>query len=587
MKQLSLLAFVALFSACNLTTQNENKTAQNIAYTIQNKEVQKTLEENIKANQLNKKTTASDKKDTTAPKITLFGPKEIILDISQEYKEPGFEAIDDVDGNLTARVHIKNKVQEGVEGNYTIIYRVKDKSFNKTKVYRYVIIKDRLKELDTSYYKKEWFEKAKAIWNKNNPNNPYSYNYFSYKFPANADKSAGAPKDKAISPKKWMQTAGLGLSKFLKYPFEESKYQYNDALVKEWKKQGFRNGRLHVPLYAMVDLEKDPSGATLKEEELQKIKNIAQLFVDNNIPITISIVSGDRLSDDMLNDRNGTFQRTISWWRQFAAYFKDMSYLVAFENYVEYHGFDDVAIEKKDFKVYVDNNETHYKGFKNYRNWAITNWVRTPGYNNLLAEIAKVVRITNPKRIMIYKPNGIGRVGLVNITPWRWGPEGDYLQINNKKTPYWIISSGGSANLSFDYIKAIRSDNQEEKESLLVSAKEGTWGPLMNYYNATKIPVWISLFGIKAEESKIESKLNGIDVTTDELVSYINWYQSHLQNDAKDENNKSVKISSGFQQTPWIWDFKNQKWFEGTLNERWENFERVRDTLSKWAKKFD
>ena len=529
---------------------------------------------------------AQSTSDTTPPVITLKGQKEILLDIHQHYKEPGFEALDDVDGNLTSRVRIKNKVQEGIEGRYEIIYRVKDKAKNKTKVYRYVTIKDMQKEVNTTIYKTKWFDKAKAIWNEQNPNNPYNYEYFSYEFPQDSNISVGNPLDNPIAPKEWMQTAGVGLSKLLKYPFEESKYQYDDALVKEWKSKGFRNGRLHVPLYAMVDLEKDPNGATLKEEELAKFKQICQLFVDNEIPVTISIVSGDPLSDDMLNDRNGTFQKTISWWRQLADYFKDMSYLVAFENYVEYHGFDDVPIEKKDFKVFVDNNETHYSGFSNYRKWAITNWVRTPGYNNLLAEISKVVRVSNPKRIMIYKPNGIGRSGLVNITPWRWGSEGDYLQITNTKTPYWLISSGGSANLNLDYIKALRSDDQEQKESLLASAKQGTWGPALNYYNATKVPVWISLFGIKADLDKVDSKLDGVDVTTDELVNYLNWYQNHIQNDAKDENNNSVKISSGFQQTPWIWDFKNHTWFEGIFNDRWEDFQRVRDTLSKWAKEF-
>ncbi len=108
----------------------------------------------------------------------------------------------------------------------------------------------------------------------------------------------------------------------------------------------------------------------------------------------------------MKENRNETFRRTIEWWRQLSSYMKDMSYLVAFENYVEYHGFDNIPIEKREFKIEIDNNETHYSGFENYRKWAITNWVRTPGYNNLMAEIAKVIRVTNPKRIVIYKPNG-------------------------------------------------------------------------------------------------------------------------------------------------------------------------------------
>jgi len=134
-----------------------------------------------------------------------------------------------------------------------------------------------LKELNTTIYKEKWFNKAKEIWNKENPNNPYTYEYYTYKFPKNGDIEAGTPPDNPILPKDWMQTAGLGFSKFLKYPFDETtRYQYTDAQVKEWKSKGFRNGRLHVPLYAMVDLDKDPTGATLKDTDLKKIKDICQ-----------------------------------------------------------------------------------------------------------------------------------------------------------------------------------------------------------------------------------------------------------------------------------------------------------------------
>jgi len=524
--------------------------------------------------------------DINVPTITLINDRELILDITQDYKEYGAKAYDKEDGNLTSKIVITSNIKPFVEGKYTVTYKVTDSAGHTAIAVRYVIIKDRLKELDTTKFKERWFNKAKDLWNTQNPDNLYTYEYFSYNFPSDGDRIAGTPPDEPISPKEWMQSAGLGFSKILKIPYEGSKYQYTDTQIKEWKSKGFRNGRLHVPLYAMVDLNKDPNGTILKEDDLKTLKDICQLFVDNDMPITISIVSGDDLADDMKDDRNGTFLRTIEWWRQLASYFKDMSYLVAFENYVEYHGFDDVDIEKRDFKVEVDNNETHYAGYKNYRNWEITNWVRTPGYNNLMAEIARVVRITNPKRIFIYKPNGIGRSGLVNITPWRWGSEADYLGINNQREPYWLISSGGSANLKLDYIKAIRSSDEDDKETLLNSARKGTWGPAVDFYNGTKIPVWIALFGIKVDSDKVDSELGGVDVTTDEIVSYINWYQGHIQGDCFDESEKNIKLSSGFQQSWWIWDYENQTWFIGTYDNRWDNFERVWQTLSKWAKEF-
>ncbi len=59
------------------------------------------------------------------------------------------------------------------------------------------------------------------------------------------------------------------------------------------------------------------------------------------------------LINGMKDDREETFRRTINWWRQIAEKFKSVSYLVAFENYIEYHGFDDVPIEKRDFESYI------------------------------------------------------------------------------------------------------------------------------------------------------------------------------------------------------------------------------------------
>jgi|GEM_PF-6623463 hypothetical protein len=439
----------------------------------------------------------------------------------------------------------------------------------------------------TQEYEEKWFNRAKAKWNEQNPDNKYEYSYYNYQLPADTDMIVGNPPDAPISPEEWMKKAGIGFSKTITFPYEDSRFKYTDAQIKEWKAKGLRNGRFHLPVDDMVDLDLDPTGATLNQDYIEEFKSVLQLFVDNNIPVTVSFRSHGDLINDMVNDREEVFRRIIDWWRQISSSLKDMSYLVAFENFVEYHGFDDVLIEKKDFKVELDNNETHYEGFKNYRKKAITNWVRTPGYNNLMAEISRVVRITNPKRVFLYKPHGIGRAGMVDITPWRWGPEGDYLQINNQRKPYWLISVGGSANISFDYIKAQRTDDEELKEELLATARKGSWGPAVDYYNATHTPVWISLFGIKAELSVVDKKLNGVDITTDEVVDYVDWYLWHIQNDVISADGKKVSLSAGFQQSRWVWNFENQSWFEGTLNDRWENFEKVGQKLSEYAKKYD
>jgi len=520
----------------------------------------------------------------TPPEIRLEGEQNITLDISQYFYEPGVFAWDAEDGNLTQAIQIEENIQQGVEGNYTIIYSVTDSAGATTQLQRYIQIIDRLKALSTQSYKEQWFDRAKAAWNAAHPDNNYTYEYYTYDFPADGDRIAGTPPDEPIPPKIWMQTAGLGFSKQVTFPYAESRYQYDDALLDAWRERGFKNGRLHLRAFEMID-ENDSSGMKLREDLLEELKVLCDRFVAHGMPVTVSFVTGDdaNLSDDMLNHREETFGHLISWWRQVASALKDTSHMVAFENFVEYHGFDDVTIEKKDFAIELDNNETHYSGFFNYKGDAITNWVRSPGYSNLIAEISKVIRLTNPDRIVVYKANGIGRAGMVDVTPWRWGTEGDYLQINNTKTPYWLLGSGGGANLRTAFIQALRSDDESEKEELLQSAQDDSWGPAVEYYNGTHSPVWVSLWGIKLDEDKVDSDLNGTDVSSEEIVAYVDWYQGHIHNDPIDENGNHVTLSSGFQQPQWIWDFEAHDWFTGTLNDRWENFEIVGEALSKWA----
>jgi len=504
------------------------------------------------------------------------------LDISQHFDDPGVEAWDEQDGNLSANVVVESNLLQGVEGNYTVIYRVEDSAGNRAEVQRNIQLIDRLKALSTESYRRNWFERAKAKWNELHPDNNYTYAYYTYDFPADGDRIAGTPPDAPISPKEWMQNAGLGLMKKISFPYDESRYKYDDTLLQKWHERGIRNGRLHLRIYEMVD-SNDTTGTRLNRQYLSELKELCERFVAHGIPITITFATGDELSQDMPNHRKEVFGRLISWWREIAAYMKNSSHQIAFENFVEYHGFDDIPLEKRDFKIELDNHETHYEGFKNDNGDAITNWVRSPGYSNLIAEISKVIRITNPDRIVVYKANGIGRRGMVNVTPWRWGTEGDYLKINNKREPYWLLGTGGSANLKIDFIRAIRSSDDSQKKDLLESAKIATWGPAMTYYNGTHTPVWISLWGIKVDDDKVEEDLDGEDVTTDEIVAYIDWYQSHIHNDPIDEEGNHVRFSSGFQQTPWVWDYDKNDWFTGTLDERWEHFEEVGEALSRWA----
>lgn len=60
-------------------------------------------------------------KTMSYPYIELLGDKELTLKESESFKEPGFLAVDDLDGNLTNKVKTK---QEGSATDYTITYSV-------------------------------------------------------------------------------------------------------------------------------------------------------------------------------------------------------------------------------------------------------------------------------------------------------------------------------------------------------------------------------------------------------------------------------------------------------------------------------
>ena len=84
--------------------------------------------------------------DTTAPVITLKPDKNKVLYTDYTYKEPGFTATDEVDGDLTKKV-TASKIDTSKPGKKTITYTVSDKSGNTTKVIRKVEVKKRPKSV--------------------------------------------------------------------------------------------------------------------------------------------------------------------------------------------------------------------------------------------------------------------------------------------------------------------------------------------------------------------------------------------------------------------------------------------------------
>lgn len=78
--------------------------------------------------------------DRTPPVITLTG-NDVVLLIGESYKEPGYSANDNYDGNLDEKVEIKNEIDTKKAGNYNITYTVVDSSENKSEIVRKVTVK--------------------------------------------------------------------------------------------------------------------------------------------------------------------------------------------------------------------------------------------------------------------------------------------------------------------------------------------------------------------------------------------------------------------------------------------------------------
>lgn len=80
--------------------------------------------------------------DDIAPIIKLNGDQIVTLSINDTYKEAGFEANDEYDGNLTNKVQIKGEVDTSKYGEYILTYEVEDNSKNITRVNRIIKIID-------------------------------------------------------------------------------------------------------------------------------------------------------------------------------------------------------------------------------------------------------------------------------------------------------------------------------------------------------------------------------------------------------------------------------------------------------------
>jgi hypothetical protein len=68
--------------------------------------------------------------DTTNPIITLKGSNDMVIPFNSEWVEPGYVAIDDVDGDITNKVVISGIVNNILAGDCLLTYNVSDAANN-------------------------------------------------------------------------------------------------------------------------------------------------------------------------------------------------------------------------------------------------------------------------------------------------------------------------------------------------------------------------------------------------------------------------------------------------------------------------
>ena len=79
-------------------------------------------------------------KDLTLPVIELKEGNELVVLKGSGFEDPGYRAMDNVDGDLTEKVKVTGSVDASKEGVYTLTYEVEDKAGNRVKKTRQVTV---------------------------------------------------------------------------------------------------------------------------------------------------------------------------------------------------------------------------------------------------------------------------------------------------------------------------------------------------------------------------------------------------------------------------------------------------------------
>lgn len=79
--------------------------------------------------------------DRNPPLISLTGSPRIYLARGEPFVEPGYQAFDDVDGNITANVVVSGTVDTSLAQTYTVTYSVSDSAGNHSNALRTVVVR--------------------------------------------------------------------------------------------------------------------------------------------------------------------------------------------------------------------------------------------------------------------------------------------------------------------------------------------------------------------------------------------------------------------------------------------------------------
>ena len=78
--------------------------------------------------------------DHMSPALELKGKRHISMKLGDKYKEPGYTATDNADGDISDRVQVTGEVDPKTPGEYKLVYSVEDSRHNRTEVVRSITV---------------------------------------------------------------------------------------------------------------------------------------------------------------------------------------------------------------------------------------------------------------------------------------------------------------------------------------------------------------------------------------------------------------------------------------------------------------